>query len=261
MTTEEIARVSRIRALEMVHRAQAAHIGSSLSCIDLLSVLYSRLDPLKALRDQSEVILISKGHAAAGVYAVMSAVGLLSDEVLKTFCRDGGVLSGHVTAGDYVEFSTGSLGHALPYGLGRALAIKKRQGAQRVHVLLSDGECDEGSNWEAALIASHLELNNLKVLVDRNFLQSLDSTEETIRLEPLADKWRAFGWNVSNFDGHNHADIQHFLNTSFPGPAIGIAKTTKGFGVSFMENSVMWHYKSPNLSELQRALKELEHNA
>jgi len=245
----------------MVHKAKSAHIGSSLSCIDILSVLYSRLDVSKSLINQSHVVLVSKGHAAAGVYSVMLNVGLIPIEMIETYCLDGGSLSGHVTAGNYVEFSTGSLGHALPYAVGRALATKRNGLKTQFYVLLSDGECDEGSNWEAALIASHLKLDNLKVIIDRNSLQSLKSTEDTIRLEPLADKWKAFGWSADTLDGHDHEAIEAFLKTKSTSPSVAIAKTIKGYGVSFMENSIEWHYRSPNDLELNLAIEEIERNA
>ena len=261
MRTTDIARVSRVRALQMVNLAKSAHIGSSLSCIDILSVLYSRINPSQSLDRQEHVVLVSKGHAAAGVYSVLSSVGLIPLEQIATYCMDGATLSGHVTAGQFVEFSTGSLGHALPYAVGRALAAKRKGLKTQIYVLLSDGECDEGSNWESALIASHLELDNLKVIIDRNSLQSLKSTEDTIRLEPLADKWKAFGWSVDTLDGHDHEAIEAFLKTKSTSPSVAIAKTIKGYGVSFMENSIEWHYRSPNDLELNLAIEEIERNA
>lgn len=261
MSTLDVARVSRVRALKMVSLAKSAHIGSSLSCIDILSVLYSRINPTQSLAMQEHVVLVSKGHAAAGVYSVMSSVGLVPMEQIVTYCMDGASLSGHVSAGPFVELSTGSLGHALPYAVGRALAAKRKGLKTKIYVLLSDGECDEGSNWEAALIASHLELTNLQVIIDRNFLQSLKSTEDTIRLEPLVDKWEAFGWSVENIDGHDHKAIEVFLNTKTTSPSVAIARTIKGYGVSFMENSIEWHYRSPNDSELNLAIEEIERNA
>jgi transketolase len=261
MNTTDIARVSRVRALKMVSLAKSAHIGSSLSCIDILSVLYSRINPSESLDIQKHVVLVSKGHAAAGVYSVMSAVGLIPMEQIANYCLDGAPLSGHVSAGPFIELSTGSLGHALPYAVGRALAAKRKGLETQIYVLLSDGECDEGSNWEAALIASHLELDNLQVVIDRNFLQSLKSTEDTIKLEPLADKWKAFGWRVENIDGHDHKAIETFLDSKSTCPSVAIANTIKGYGVSFMENSIEWHYRSPNDLELTLAIEEIEHSA
>ncbi len=261
MDMTEIAKKSRISALQIVGRARSPHIGSSLSCIDILTVLYSRINSKIELASQEKVVLVSKGHAAAGVYGVMFNFGLISKKQLDSYCKDGGELSGHVTAGSFIELSTGSLGHALPYAVGRALAMK-RQGINReIYVLISDGECDEGSNWEAALIASHLQLHSLKVIIDRNFLQSLKSTEETIRLEPLADKWKAFGWSVVDIDGHDRKEIEDFLDTRFENPSIAIARTIKGYGVSFMENSIDWHYRSPNDAELKSAIQEIETHA
>jgi transketolase len=156
-----------------------------------------------------------------------------------------------------INLSTGSLGHGLPFSVGRALA-KKRLGIEgQSFVVLSDGECDEGSNWEAALLASHLKLNNISVVIDRNSLQSLKSTEETVRLEPLAEKWVAFNWDVAIIDGHSHSELKNAIFRTSNKPMLTIAKTIKGRGVSFMENRIEWHYKSPNDQELAQALDEL----
>jgi transketolase len=261
MKTTEVARVARIKALNMVHNANSAHIGSSLSAIDILSVLYADVEVRVAHQDQKKVVLVSKGHAAAGVYAVMATFGLIPEDLLSTYCLDGGALSGHVTAGDYVEFSTGSLGHALPYAVGRALASKLRGDDKQFFVLLSDGECAEGSNWEAALLAAHHRLSNLKVIIDRNYLQSLTSTEETLRLDPLDLKWKSFGWSTVNIDGHNHEELNAFVKATFMSPAVAVAKTTKGSGVNFMRDSVQWHYRSPNKMELEEALWGLREDA
>lgn len=258
--SEDLARHSARQALLMVHRAKVSHIGSSLSCIDILTVLY-----LHMLRKDNpaerDIVLISKGHAAAGVYAVMANLNLLDRHLLDSYCLDGGELGGHVTARENIELSTGSLGHALPFANGRALVLKRVKSERKVLVLLSDGECDEGSNWEAALFASHHKLNNVKVLIDRNHLQSLKSTEETLALEPFADKWKSFGWDVVTVNGHNHDDLNQFLNADYKRPAVAICETTKGHGVSFMRNSVAWHYKAPNDVELNMALSELDSHA
>jgi transketolase len=212
-------------------------------------------------KKQNTMVFVSKGHAAAGVYAVMATCGLIPEDLLSTYCLDGGALSGHVTANDFIEFSTGSLGHALPYATGRALASKLRHEDRKFFVVLSDGECAEGSNWEAALLAAHHQLENLKVIIDRNYLQSLKSTEETLRLDPLNRKWESFGWSSVSINGHNHDEIKAFTEASFEGPAVAIARTVKGFGVEFMENAIQWHYKSPNDVELEDALRGLREDA
>lgn len=248
----------------MTSRAKAAHVGSSLSMIDILATIYGGIADLgKGPTDPNrDIVLVSKGHAAAGVYAVMAHTGLLPIEWLERYCTDGAELGGHVTAGkaEWVDLSTGSLGHALPYAIGLALAAKRDNSPRNVFVVLSDGELDEGSNWEAALIAAHLNLDNLFVFIDRNRLQSLRSTEKTIALEPLSDKWLAFGWHVEVVDGHS---VEQLITTvemreQDGRPSVAICETVKGKGVSFMEGTVAWHYKSPNQSELDQALAELK---
>jgi len=254
----EIADASRNSALKMVHASKSSHIGSSLSVIDILSVIVAGTD-LKIRRELGNELIISKGHAAAGVYSVLAHSGYLPTELLDTYSLDGSLLGGHVTSTHVpaINLSTGSLGHGLPFSVGRALA-KKRLGIEgQSFVVLSDGECDEGSNWEAALLASHLKLNNISVVIDRNSLQSLKSTEETVRLEPLAEKWVAFNWDVAIIDGHSHSELKNAIFRTSNKPMLTIAKTIKGRGVSFMENRIEWHYKSPNDQELAQALDEL----
>ncbi len=254
----EIADASRNSALKMVHASKSSHIGSSLSVIDILSVIVAGTD-LKIRRELGNELIISKGHAAAGVYSVLAHSGYLPTELLDTYSLDGSLLGGHVTSTHVpvINLSTGSLGHGLPFSVGRALA-KKRLGIEgQSFVVLSDGECDEGSNWEAALLASHLKLNNISVVIDRNSLQSLKSTEETVRLEPLAEKWVAFNWDVAIIDGHSHSELKNATFRTSNKPMLTIAKTIKGRGVSFMENRIEWHYKSPNDQELAQALDEL----
>ncbi len=210
---------------------------------------------------QRDLIIISKGHAAAGLYAVLGAVGFFPEALLSSYCEDGSPLGGHVSMGAVpgVELSTGSLGHGLPFGAGSVLARRRRKLAGRVFVVLSDGECDEGSNWEAALFAAHHTLGELVVLIDRNGIQSLDSTERTLKLEPLADKWAAFGWHVLEVDGHDHEAISSAITQAEfdPRPSVVICKTVKGKGVSFMENQILWHYRPPIGDDLTAALKEL----
>ncbi len=259
--TEALARASRISAVTMCSSAGAAHIGSSLSVIDILSVLYgsvASIHPDTIDSPDRDVVLLSKGHAAAGLYAVLAHSGYFPLWWLDSYCSDGARLGGHVTHGvPGVEFSTGSLGHALPFGLGQALVAQRENSNRRVFVVVSDGECDEGSNWEAALLAAHHSLGNLTVIIDRNGLQSLATTEMTVRLEPLADKWRAFGWHVSEVDGHDHRQLIDSLLSCQTMPTVVIARTVKGRGVDFMEGAVNWHYKSPNSEELAAALVQL----
>jgi transketolase len=263
----EIAYKARISSLKMVHSAKAAHLGSSLSVIDILSVLFaesaniSTSDPDSL---QSDQVLISKGHAAAGTYAVLAHAGFFRSEILESYCQNGALLGGHVTFGKVpgIPFSTGSLGHGLPLGIGLALARQRAKNKAYVYVVMSDGECDEGTTWESALIANQFKLDNLVVLIDRNRHQSFGDTEKTIALEPFPLKWESFGWNVHNVDGHNHSGLEKTLmeskNTLNSKPTVIICNTIKGKGISFMEDQVVWHYRPPSDGQLNQALAELE---
>lgn len=253
-----IASVARKTILTMSYRAKTSHLGSSLSCVDLLSAMYLR-QFTNHDSGSDNLVVVSKGHAASAVYSVLNALGKISDKEIEEYCSDGAVLGGHVTFNRNfgIPLSTGSLGHALPYGLGIAYAKRLRKEKGTVYVLGSDGECDSGAIWEAALLAAHLELNNLIFVIDRNGLQSMKSTEETLRLEPLGKKWKAFNWHVLEIQGHSHAEISKALDSESSQPTVIIANTIKGFGVSFMENSVEWHYRSPNTEEFARGMSEL----
>lgn len=265
MTTRELARRIRLHAVQMTSRGGSSHVGAALSMADLLAVLYGgilRVDPRQPRLPERDRFLLSKGHAGAAVYAVLAECGFFPLEKLLTHYQDGSDLSGHVSHKGIpgVELSTGSLGHGLSVGAGMAYAGQLRGASHRVFVLLSDGECDEGSNWEAILFAAHHRLENLVAIVDYNKIQSLAPVAETLGLEPFADKWRSFGWGVGEADGHDHDALQAALaRVPFePGrPSCLIANTTKGKGVSFMENSVLWHYRTARGEELAAALKEL----
>lgn len=255
----------RLRTLQMIYRAKSSHLGSSFSMVELLAVLYSRILRVDAGHpnwDERDRFILSKGHACAALYVVLAERGFFSPEWLDEFYQDGGHLAGHATHVGVpgVEFSTGSLGHGLPVCCGLALAAKRDRRNYRVFTLLSDGECDEGSNWEAALFAPHHKLDNLTVIVDYNKIQSLGSVREVLDLEPFADKWRAFGWGVVEIDGHNFGQIEKAL-TNLPAtvdkPTCVIAHTVKGKGVSFMEGELLWHYRCPNEEEMANALSEL----
>lgn len=269
MDTLELARRIRRHAVLMTSRGGSAHVGSILSIADILAVLYGgvlRVDPAAPRAPDRDRFVLSKGHAGAGVYAALAETGFLPVEKLQTHYQDGSDLSGHVSHKGIpgVELSTGSLGHGLPVGAGMAYAGKLRRSAYRVFVLLSDGECDEGSNWEAILFAAHHGLDNLVAIIDYNKIQSLAPVAETLRLEPLAEKWRSFGWEVVESDGHDHAALHAALSQipAAPGrPTCVVAHTVKGKGVSFMENSVLWHYRTPRGEELAGALRELEQSA
>ena len=248
----------------MVHKAKASHIGSALSIVDILAVLYGEVmnyDPLKPNKDNRDRFILSKGHACVAVYAALAEVGFFNKQELQTYGNDFSNLMNHISHKiDGVEFSTGALGHGLPFGVGKALASKLKKDSWKTFVVLSDGEMDEGSNWEALMFASHHKLDNLTCIIDYNKLQSLDSINNTLALEPLEQKLQSFGCHTIDIDGHNHNELESaLLDESCGKPKVIIANTIKGKGVSFMENSVAWHYKSPSDSQLAEALSGI-HN-
>jgi transketolase len=261
--TRILARRVRVDALRMVHRVNTSHIGTSLSMADLLAVLYGRalrIDPARPDWPERDRFILSKGHGAAAAYAVLAESGFFPVEWLDTYCQDGSKLAGHLMRGvPGVELSTGSLGHGLPVACGLALAGKRDGAVYRIFVMLSDGELDEGSNWEAILFAPQHKLDKLVAIVDYNKIQSFGRVADVLDLEPLAEKWRAFGWSVTEIDGHDHDQITQALCMvpHTPGrPTAIIAHTVKGKGVSFMENELAWHYKAPNDAQLSQALVE-----
>jgi transketolase len=258
-----LARAVRIHCLKMTSSGGSSHIGSCLSSADILAVLYARVmkvspgDPRDAARDR---FILSKGHAGAAVYAVLALCGFFDVEDLRAHYQDGSVFSGHVSHKGVpgVELSTGSLGHGLGIGVGMANAAKLSGAAFRTYVLMSDGECYEGSNWEAAMFAAHHRLKNICAIIDYNKIQSLGLNSDTIALEPFADKWTSFGWEVRRCDGPVHEQIARAVSpASGDQPVVVIADTVKGKGVSFMEHSVLWHYRTAREQEFSRALAEL----
>jgi transketolase len=260
-----LARKIRLHALHMIHRAKSSHLGSAYSMADLLAVIYSRIlriDPQNPYAPDRDRFVLSKGHACAVLYAVLAEQGFFPKEWLQHFYQDGARLAGHATHVGVpgVEVSTGSLGHGLPLACGMALVGKRDRQSYRVFALLSDGECDEGSTWEAALFAPHHQLDNLTAIIDYNQIQSLGTVKEVLDLEPFAAKWKAFGWAVREIDGHDYAQVENTL-TKLPfepdKPTCVVAHTVKGKGVSFMENKLLWHYRSPDANEMTLALAEL----
>lgn len=261
-----LARRIRIHALRMTSLGGSSHVGAVFSMADIVAALYGgvmRLDPKDPKAQARDRFVLSKGHAGAGVYAALSERGFIPTEQLRTHYQDGSKLSGHVSHKGIpgVELSTGSLGHGLSVAAGMALSAKLDSRAHRVFCLMSDGECDEGSVWEAVLFAAHHKLSALVAVIDYNKIQSLAPVAETIALEPFADKWRAFGWRVVETAGHDHAELVSALDVTpaaHSQPTVVIAHTTKGKGVSFMENSVLWHYRTAKGAEFDAALAELE---
>ena len=263
-----LAWLIRRHGLEMTHISRGSHIGAIFSLAEIMATLYTgalNVDPENPKWPERDRLILSKGHAGAAVYAALAERGFFPVEELSTHYANGSRLSGHVSHKGIpgVEFSTGSLGHGLAVAAGMALGGKMDKAAWRVYAVLGDGECDEGSVWEAALQAHQYKLDNLIAVIDHNRMQSLDFCENTIALEPFADKWRSFGWNTQVVDGHDvdalrAAFEQAKANRGKGKPSVIIAETTKGKGVSFMENDILWHYRTPQGEEYEAALWELE---
>jgi len=263
---EKVAKSVRTRIVKMVSASKSSHVGTSLSEVEILVSLYFSFlkidpkDPKMPLRDR---FVLSKGHGCAGYYATLVERGFAPPQILDGFCRDNGTLWGHSTWKTIpgIEASTGSLGHGLSLGVGMAIAGKIDKKPYRVAVLLSDGECDEGSVWEAMLFAGHRHLDNLVAIVDYNKIQSFGRTKDVLDLEPFADKWRAARWAVTEANGHSIMELAAALSKvpfEKGKPSIIIAHTTKGKGVSFMQDSIDWHYKSPDAAQLAQALGEID---
>lgn len=255
-TSEQLAWLIRRHGIEMTYLSGGSHIGAIMSVADIMAILYTNI--LKYKTDEPkwegrDRFILSKGHAGASVYAALAESGFFPVDELKTHYANGSRLSGHVSHHlPGVDFSTGSLGHGLTAGAGMAYALKKDGKNNRVFVVVGDGECNEGSVWEAAMFANHFRMNNLIVIVDHNHMQSMDFTENTLELEDFAAKWAAFGWNVIEVkDGNSHEELKKaFLqakeNESGHKPTVIIANTIKGYGVSFMQNNILWHYRFPH---------------
>ncbi|HHL40756.1 MAG TPA: transketolase [Deltaproteobacteria bacterium] len=251
--------------LDMAYRTRSPHIGSCFSSVELLCALYFgvlRHGPDDRTRPCRDRFVMSKGHAAMVLYAVLHEAGFLSDEDIDGFAVNDGVLEQHPTRQieKGIEVSTGSLGHGLSIGAGMALAAKRDGLDYRVYVLLSDGELNEGSSWEAAMFAAHHGLDNLTAIVDYNKIQALGRTSDIIELEPLAARWKAFGWGAVEVDGHDCAavlDAYGALPFERGHPSVVIGHTLKGKGISFMEDELLWHYRAPDRDEYERAKMEL----
>jgi transketolase len=240
----------RQKILELTYKTNSAHVASNLSIVDILLVIYKNFVRKK---NKNEFIL-SKGHACLSYYVILNFFGYISDKKLNTFGKNNTELMSHISHKvPGVVFSTGSLGHGLPFSVGKAFINKQK----KIYCLISDGEINEGSNWEAFMFVSHHKLSNLKIIIDCNKIQSLDYVKNVIDLEPLEDKFKSFGYHVSRIDGHNHNKLKNTLNIKTKKPHIIIADTIKGKGVKFMQNSVLWHYKPPNKMQLDEAIKKL----
>ena len=262
---EELAQRCRVHIINMVHRAQAGHPGGSLSEIDLLAALYKtqlRIRPDEPTWEDRDRFILSKGHASPGMYAILAEMGFITEEDLKSYRVLGGVCQGHVDMKwcPGVDFSAGSLGMGLSFGMGSAIAGRLENSERQVYVMLGDGEIQEGSVWEAAMAAAHHELGNLNVILDRNRIQNDDFCETQMRMFDIPAKWRSFGWNVKEINGHDMNEILEgldFLSTSNDGPSILIAHTVKGNGISYMADNPAFHGAAPNDEQYHQAMVEL----
>ena len=262
-SSANVALECKRKCLQLAHEANASHIGGAFSIADLLSVLYCDVlnynvsEPQWKERDR---LFYSKGHACTILYAILNKCGFISDEMLDTFSKNGSYLTTHVNSKvPGIELSTGSLGHAMGVACGVALAGKLRKESWKTFCIVSDGELDEGSNWEAIMFAAHKELSNLTLIVDYNKIQSFGTVKEVMNLDPLMDKFKAFNFYTLDIDGHDHNAILDALKDNRNGsmPKVIIANTIKGKGVDYMEHQLVWHYKSPDAEQLNNALSQL----
>lgn len=258
----EITDNIRKSILHMVHYSKSSHVGTCLSIVEILYSLYFRVmnvDPAMPKKPDRDKFILSKGHGSAALYATLAEKCFFPKKILDRFYIDNGMLPGHVdmTVVPGLEASAGSLGHGLSIGVGMAIANRQMGNPGKVYVLLGDGECNEGSVWEAVMLANQLRLENLMAIVDYNRLQGFGYTKDVIDQHNLSDRWASFGWNAYDVDGHDVNELEKTLLLPQQGPKVIIAHTVKGKGVSFMENRLEWHYKSPNDEQYMQAMKEL----
>ncbi|MBR9691993.1 transketolase [Candidatus Woesearchaeota archaeon] len=262
---EKVAKQIRGKLVEMSHKGKAAHLGSALSTVDILGVLFWRILDMDIKNPDSEKkdrFILSKGHAASAIYATLAHKGFFPMKLLDTYAKEQSCLCEHPAPSCVpgVRVATGSLGHGLPIGLGMALANKMKENNARVFVLMSDGECNEGSVWEAAMFAASNKLDNVIAIIDYNKWQATGRSNEILALAPLKEKWEKFGWNTYEVDGHNINELIQTLENipkNSKKPSIIVANTVKGKGISFMEDDNNWHYRIPTEEEVQKAKKEL----
>ncbi|MCI9531207.1 MAG: transketolase [Lachnospiraceae bacterium] len=264
---EEIAKEIRKDIMITAYHGKSGHLASAFSAVEIMTALYFggivKYDKNHPDWEDRDKVIVSKGHASLVLYSVIKRIGYITPEQLYSFCQPGSLLGGEAKYGDIpgVEATTGSLGHGLPFAVGIALANRLDARESHTYVLLGDGECQEGSVWEAALSAAHYRLGNLTVILDRNKLQAMGDTEEILKLDSLGEKWSSFGWDVKNVDGHDIGELARVLekdrNEAREQPRIIIADTVKGRGVSFMEHVPIWHYRMPNTQEMEIVKREL----
>ncbi|AJD31865.1 transketolase [Clostridium sporogenes] len=261
----KISNEMRKDVIKMAYKGCSSHVGSSLSIIDILTVLYFKFLNINILNFETknrDKFILSKGHASSALYSILVKRGFIKKEILDTYYTNGCALSGHPKRNSIpgIEASTGSLGHGLAIACGLSLSDKTDNRGNKTVVLMGDGECNEGSVWESAMFASARKLNNLIAIVDNNKLQGLGRAENIVGSYRLVEKWQAFNWNVIEIDGHDYDEIYVALKNAYnekDRPTVIIAHTIKGKGVSFMEDKLEWHYKSPNEEEYKSAIKEL----
>ncbi|MDZ4756740.1 MAG: transketolase [Bacteroidota bacterium] len=265
MDLKKFASDVRKTALNLVFQKKASHIGGAFSMVELLTVLYNKIlnsNPANPNEENRDRFLLSKGHACSTLYSTLALKGFFTIEELYQYTENGSYFTSHINHKIIgIELSTGSLGHALPVGCGLALAAKRKSETWQTYVMVSDGELNEGSNWEAILFAPQYNLDNLTLIVDYNKIQSLGTVAEVMELHPLADKFKAFRWEVFEIDGHNFEQIEGaFISAKNikDRPSVIIANTIKGKGVDFMEDELLWHYKSPDKQQLEDGLKQIE---
>lgn len=265
LNSRELVRIAKQTCLTLSHNTNASHLGGAFSILDVLAVLYHGIlhfDSANPQMQDRDRLFYSKGHACTALYAILKEVGYYDDAALQTFSRDGSLFTTHVNHKiPGIELSTGSLGHALSVSCGVALAGKRNNQTWHVYTIVSDGELNEGSNWEAILFAPHHKLNNLTIIVDYNKIQSLGSVAEVLDLHPLSGKFESFGWEVLEINGHDHKEIADALQKGkihAHKPRAIIAHTIKGKGIDFMENQLAWHYKSPDKAQLASAIAQIE---
>lgn len=261
-----IANALRARIVETSSKTGTPHLGSCLSCVDILTALYFgvlKIDPANPRDANRDRCILSKGHGAPALFQVLAKRGFYPESMLDTYGEDGGVFAEHPPTPEHlagIEAATGSLGHGLPLGLGMALAGRIQHQTYNVYAVLSDGECNEGSVWEAAMLSAAKKVSNLCVIIDFNKWQATGRSRDVMALDPLADKWKAFGWNAIEVDGHDYGALmdafKQFDQTTDKPTAI-IAHTVKGKGVSFMEDDNNWHYRIPTTEEVVMAKREL----
>lgn len=265
LNSEELAWRIRRHALDMVHHAHASHIGGILSVADLVAVLYAdvvSIDPQNPKWEDRDRVILSKGHNGVAIYAALAEMGFFPIGQLDTYGQDGSVFSCHVSHKHVpgVEISTGSLGHGVCVACGMALHAKIRRKRHKIYAIVGDGECNEGALWEAVMLAAQKKLDNLTVVVDRNGMQAMGYCRDIINMEPLQERFRAFGWSAVDVkDASDHGRLRGAFNAASRGkPKVIIAHTVKGKGVSFMENNLLWHYRDPQGEHYEKAVMEIE---